>query len=101
MSAARIKLRNGALPRTVSRLPQAGRGNRRVAQLGRSDNRSQIMCGRYVSPDDAAIEREFSLVRSSGLDILPSYNVAPSQIAPVVRSINGVRQVSLMRWGLV
>ncbi len=59
------------------------------------------MCGRYVSPDDAAIEREFELVRSSGMEILPSFNVAPSQSAPVVRSINGVRRVSLMRWGLV
>ena len=59
------------------------------------------MCGRYVSPDDAAIEREFNLVRSTGMDIRASYNVVPSFDVPVIRNVNGVRQLSLMRWGLV
>jgi putative SOS response-associated peptidase YedK len=59
------------------------------------------MCGRYVSPDDAAIEREFNLVHSPGLELRPSFNAAPTQLMPVVRSSNGVRQLSLMRWGLV
>lgn len=59
------------------------------------------MCGRYVSPDVAAIEREFNLIRTPGLDIGPNYNVAPTQSVPVVRSVNGVRQLSLMRWRLV
>jgi len=59
------------------------------------------VCGRYVSPDDAAIEREFNLIRTPGLDIGPNYNVAPTQSVPVVRSVNGVRQMSSMRWGLV
>jgi hypothetical protein len=39
------------------------------------------MCGRYVSPDDAAIEREFNLIRLSGLEVLASYHVAPTQVA--------------------
>jgi putative SOS response-associated peptidase YedK len=59
------------------------------------------MCGRYVSPDDAAIEREFNLVHSPGLVGRPSYNVAPTQMMPVVRTVEGVRKLSLMRWGLV
>ena len=59
------------------------------------------MCGRYVSPDDAAIEREFNLIRSPGLDIGPNFNVAPTQMVPVVRTVDGVRQLSRMRWGLV
>jgi len=58
------------------------------------------MCGRYVSPDDAAIEREFNLVRAE-LKFPENFNVAPTQAVPAVRSIEGVRKVSLMRWGLI
>src|SRR5579859_6929906 len=58
------------------------------------------MCGRYVSPDDAAIEREFNLVRSEWT-FPPSYNVAPTQDVPVIRSVEGKLQGSLMRWGLI
>ncbi len=35
------------------------------------------------------------------VEIRPSYNVAPTQMAPVVRERGGVRGVSLLRWGLV
>ena len=59
------------------------------------------MCGRYVSPDDAAIEREFNLVHSPGFVLPASFNASPSQLLPVVRSVEGVRVLSLMRWGLV
>jgi putative SOS response-associated peptidase YedK len=58
------------------------------------------MCGRYVSPDDAAIEREFNLVRHEW-QFPPSFNVAPTQAVPVIRSIDGKLHGSLMRWGLV
>jgi putative SOS response-associated peptidase YedK len=59
------------------------------------------MCGRYVSPDDAAIEREFNLVHSPGFVLPASFNASPSQLLPVVRCVEGVRVLSLMRWGLV
>ncbi len=59
------------------------------------------MCGRYVSPDDAAIEREFNVMRSAGMEIQASFNVVPSYDVPVVRNIDGARRLSLMRWGLV
>jgi hypothetical protein len=42
------------------------------------------MCGCYVSPDDAAIEREFNLVRAEW-QFPASYNVAPTDDVPVVR----------------
>ncbi len=61
------------------------------------------MCGRYVSPDIAAIEREWSLPpRHDPLgDYIRSYNVAPSQRVPVVRERDGRRSCDLLRWGLV
>jgi putative SOS response-associated peptidase YedK len=58
------------------------------------------MCGRYVSPDDAAIEREFNLVRSEW-QFPSSFNVAPTQNVPVIRSVEGKPHGSLMRWGLI
>jgi hypothetical protein len=36
------------------------------------------MCGRYVSPDEAAIEREFNLLHAEW-PFPPSFNVAPTQ----------------------
>jgi putative SOS response-associated peptidase YedK len=46
------------------------------------------MCGRYVSPDEASIEREFNLVHSEW-QFPPSFNVAPTQSVPVIRSVDG------------
>jgi putative SOS response-associated peptidase YedK len=58
------------------------------------------MCGRYVSPDEASIEREFNLVRQEQ-DIAPSYNVAPTQLVPVVRAVDGTGKLDTLRWGLI
>ena len=59
------------------------------------------MCGRYVSPGDAAIEREFNLVRAEW-QFPASYNVAPTHDVPVVRlNKEGERTGSLMHWGLI
>jgi putative SOS response-associated peptidase YedK len=59
------------------------------------------MCGRYVSPDEASIEREFNLVRTEW-QFPSSYNVAPTDDVPVVR-VNkaGERTGSLLHWGLI
>ena len=43
------------------------------------------MCGRYVSPDEASIERAFTLVRTEW-QFPPSHNVAPTQKVPAVRA---------------
>jgi putative SOS response-associated peptidase YedK len=59
------------------------------------------MCGRYVFPDDASIEREFNIIRSPGLEIRPSYNVAPTQKVPVIRQAEDARRLDLLRWGLI
>lgn len=58
------------------------------------------MCGRYVSPEDAAIEREFDLVHTEW-QFPASYNVAPTQLVPVVRMRAGERCGALLRWGLI
>jgi putative SOS response-associated peptidase YedK len=60
-----------------------------------------LMCGRYASPDEASIEREFNLVHKEW-QFPPSYNVAPTQAVSVVR-INKARERtgSLLRCGLI
>jgi putative SOS response-associated peptidase YedK len=58
------------------------------------------MCGRYVSPDEAAIEREFNLLHTEW-QFPPSFNVAPTQAVPIVRMAKGVRQGVRLRWGLI
>jgi putative SOS response-associated peptidase YedK len=70
------------------------------------------MCGRYVSPDEAAMEREYHLGRHNsgtllgplGQQYTQSFNLAPSQDVPVirvVRNMHGQREVLTMRWGLI
>jgi putative SOS response-associated peptidase YedK len=58
------------------------------------------MCGRYVSPDEASIEREFNLVHMEW-QFPSSFNVAPTQEVPVVRLRKGGRQGIRLRWGLI
>ena len=58
------------------------------------------MCGRYVSPDEASIEREFNLVHAEW-QFPASYNVAPTQSVPIVRTVDGARHRALIRWGLI
>jgi len=59
------------------------------------------MCGRYVSPDEASIEREFELVRHEW-QFPPSYNVAPTQDVPIVRlNKEGERTGVRVHWGLI
>ena len=53
------------------------------------------MCGRYVSPEEAAIEREWNRVRIRnplGLDSTrfgPNWNVAPTHQVPALRRCEG------------
>jgi putative SOS response-associated peptidase YedK len=59
------------------------------------------MCGRYVlaSPGEAIAEH-FRLAATP--DVAPHYNIAPTQIAPVIRAAKeGGRELVAMRWGLV
>ncbi len=58
------------------------------------------MCGRFVTSIDAALEREFHLTRG-WVQFFTSYNVAPTQLIPVVRAVEGEREGVLMRFGLI
>jgi putative SOS response-associated peptidase YedK len=58
------------------------------------------MCGRYVSPEDAAIEREFNLLHTEW-QFPASFNVAPTQLVPIVRMHDGLPEGVRLRWGLI
>lgn len=59
------------------------------------------MCGRYVIT--SPIEALRALFRFGGarLNLPPRYNVAPTQMAPVIRRAEAGMELAMMRWGLV
>lgn len=69
------------------------------------------MCGRYVSPEEAAIERAVDVQRRSWSERFRMeglfgrrYNVSPTDPVPVVRvvrEIDGQREGVHLRWGLI
>jgi putative SOS response-associated peptidase YedK len=61
------------------------------------------MCGRYVSPDTAAIERAWQVRRSSGMPFLQRYNVLPTTLVPIIRRTADHDELELTeaRWGLI
>lgn len=60
------------------------------------------MCGRYVSPDDAAIERYFAIDRRSPNPLVRRFNVGPTALVPIIRTTReGQRELCVARWGLV
>jgi putative SOS response-associated peptidase YedK len=58
------------------------------------------MCGRFITGNQAAIEREFSIVQPLWR-FEPSYNVAPTNPVPVIRIQDGQRTGVMLRWGLI
>lgn len=60
------------------------------------------MCGRYVAPDTAAIERQWRLAASQTPLFERRFNVAPAAEVPVLRkSREGRLVLATARWGLV
>jgi putative SOS response-associated peptidase YedK len=61
---------------------------------------TSIMCGRFIiTSAPEAIRRMFGY---AGQPNFPArYNIAPTQPVPVVMPVNGIRQMLLMRWGLI
>lgn len=59
------------------------------------------MCGRYVSPGQASIERAWQIRRSSGLDFPRRFNVQPTTDVPLLRLDHGELQLAAARWGLI
>lgn len=60
------------------------------------------MCGRYVTPREAAIERHWNLTK--GIPAFPrSWNVAPGATVPLLRlnRQSGELEVVMARWGLI
>ena len=56
------------------------------------------MCGRYTATWEPEVFREHFDVQPP---LFESYNLAPTQHAPVIRLLGGAREVSEARWGLV
>lgn len=65
------------------------------------------MCGRYVL---RVVLKNFRRDFELGFDVddsdvpmeaRPRYNIAPTQMVPIIRSIDGKRWLSLVRWGLI
>ncbi|MGQ0526114.1 MAG: SOS response-associated peptidase [Betaproteobacteria bacterium] len=61
------------------------------------------MCGRFVSPAEAAIERAWHVGRGTSTPFARRYNVAPTATIPVLRWDRQARQLELVaaRWGLI
>ena len=59
------------------------------------------MCGRYtaVKTFDQLIKKAGAFVR--GVRYVPRYNIAPTQVAPVIFQAGGQPAVTQMRWGLI
>jgi putative SOS response-associated peptidase YedK len=59
------------------------------------------MCGRYALKHVEELSEHFR-VSDLGLDLVATYNIAPSmQLPVVVEDVNGQRAIRLMQWGLV
>nr|HEX4314827.1 SOS response-associated peptidase [Kofleriaceae bacterium] len=62
------------------------------------------MCGRYTltNQDDVVTDLQVALDLTAGSEWWrPRFNVAPTQLAPVVALRDGVRALEMMRWGLL
>jgi putative SOS response-associated peptidase YedK len=60
------------------------------------------MCGRYVTPDEAALERFWTLDRRHWNPLASSVNVAPTDVVPIIRRArDGACELVAARWGLV
>ena len=58
------------------------------------------MCERYVIADQAAVERQFEVIRA-WWKFSPSFNVSAQRNVPVIRMHQGETEGVLMRWGLI
>jgi len=59
------------------------------------------VCGRYTITADINRIRERFLCPTVEFDFYPRYNVAPTQIVPVIINNGSRNELRLMRWGLV
>jgi SOS response associated peptidase (SRAP) len=61
------------------------------------------MCGRYVSPEEAEIERFWHIGRPNNNPFGRRFNVAPTLIIPILRLDRATGEIELVnaRWGLI
>jgi putative SOS response-associated peptidase YedK len=59
------------------------------------------MCGRYVSPEQASIERAWKIDRTSSNPFPRRFNVQPTTAVPVLLLEDGERALRSARWGLI
>ena len=59
------------------------------------------MCGRYVLRSPPERLRDQFAAAADDLQWPARYNIAPLQVAPVLRVVDGQRRIDLLRWGLV
>jgi SOS response associated peptidase (SRAP) len=59
------------------------------------------MCGRYTATDELSEFGSRIKFKPLQLALVPRYNVAPTQLAPVVVEEGGERVPRMMRWGLM
>ena len=58
------------------------------------------MCGRfYLTATSAEIRKKFKV--DDGRDLVPRYNIAPTQLSPIVVEVGKGRGLRTARWGLV
>lgn len=60
------------------------------------------MCGRYRLTRADRLAEKFEAVYGSNLEgLTPRYNIAPTQLVPVIRADGSCRVISSMHWGLI
>jgi putative SOS response-associated peptidase YedK len=59
------------------------------------------MCGRYTHKLNWKQIHRLATLTTPPLEFPDSFNVAPTQRAPIVREVDGQRRLDLLRWGLV
>lgn len=61
------------------------------------------MCGRYVSPEEAEIERFWHIGRHNNNPFARRFNVSPTSIIPILRLDRTTGEIELVnaRWGLI
>ncbi|MFK7821954.1 MAG: SOS response-associated peptidase [Planctomycetaceae bacterium] len=59
------------------------------------------MCGRFTLTSPAKKLVEFFDLGQPDVDLVPRYNIAPTQNSVCVREIGGTRELISMRWGLL
>lgn len=60
------------------------------------------MCGRFTLRARLnSLLQQFAAEMVQEYDIIARYNIAPTQQVPIIRQVDGHRELSMVRWGLV